>query len=108
MLHGLPPSASLSTLTRPSPSLIASISPLAHLRNGSYRIPTFIIHGTKDPIAPYAGAERFVKNMADKGLKHGFISLPGIGHVFDVAMKPGVKGWEDKIKPGLDFLIENV
>nr|P9WET2.1 RecName: Full=Non-reducing polyketide synthase Preu6; Short=NR-PKS Preu6; AltName: Full=Lecanoric acid synthase [Preussia isomera]UNY67719.1 polyketide synthase Preu6 [Preussia isomera] len=103
ILHGLPISGS----GRPSPSLVASISPLARLRNGSYTIPTFIIHGTKDVIAPYAAAERFVKIMSEKGVKSGFLSLSGTGHVFDVTMKPDSKGWEDKVKPGLDFLIQN-
>ncbi|EOD43923.1 putative polyketide synthase protein [Neofusicoccum parvum UCRNP2] len=36
----------------PSPSLVASISPLAHVRGGTYRVPTYLIHGTRDEIVP--------------------------------------------------------
>ncbi|KAK7957013.1 BcPKS16- polyketide synthase [Apiospora aurea] len=49
-------SRSLSLVT-PSPDRIAAISPLARLRAGRYDVPTFIIHGREDEVAPFAAAE---------------------------------------------------
>lgn len=107
ILHGLPTSFETS-LIRPSDSLIATISPLAHVRRGTYAVPTFIIHGTKDVIAPYLASERFVAALRKEGVKVGFLGLKGVPHVFDVGIKPGAKTWEEHIKPGLDFLVDTV
>jgi acetyl esterase/lipase len=108
MLNGLPQSCSISTLPKPPKEVVASISPLAHVRKGTYAIPTFVIHGTKDFIAPYAAAERFASELQGRGVHTGFLGLSGVPHVFDVKMKPGMKGWDECVKPGLDFLIKHV
>lgn len=110
MLCGLPSTStsSLSSLPRPSHDLVASISPLARVRSGAYTVPTFIIHGTKDVIAPFPAAERFVSALADCGVEVGFLGLQGKPHVFDVGVRPGVRGWEEWVEPGLEFLVRRV
>lgn len=107
MLHGLPSSPSLSSFPRPSQELIGSISPLARVRSGSYTVPTFVVHGTKDIIAPFPAAERFAQALRQKGIESEFLPLQGLPHVFDVRMKPGSEDWEDCVRPGLDFLIDH-
>lgn len=108
MLHGLPSSLSLSSFPRPSQDLVKSISPLARVRSGGYAIPTFVVHGTKDVIAPFSAAERFTQALRDRGVESKFLGLQGLPHVFDVRMRPGSEGWENCVRPGLDFLIEHV
>lgn len=107
MLHGLPSSPSLSSFPRPSKDLVGSISPLARVRSGSYAVPTFVVHGTKDIIAPFPAAERFVQALRHEGIESEFLPLQGLPHVFDVRMRPGLDGWEDCVRPGLDFLVEH-
>ena len=48
-------SASKCVTKPPNPSMeqIQSISPLAHIRAGSYKTPTFLIHGTRDDVVPW-------------------------------------------------------
>ncbi|RYP07339.1 hypothetical protein DL764_002555 [Monosporascus ibericus] len=65
------------TLTPPSPGRVASVSPLARLRAGQYAVPTFIIHGTEDEVAPFAAAERFVVEMRRRGVGQGSLLLRG-------------------------------
>lgn len=108
ILQGIPASPSLTSLQRPSSDIVASISPLARVLNGSYTVPTFVIHGTQDVIAPFAAAERFVRALRDQGVETGFLGLQGKSHVFDVRMKSGGEGWEECVRPGLDFLIRHV
>jgi acetyl esterase/lipase len=107
MLHGLPSSSSLSSFPRPSNDLVVSISPLARVRSGGYAVPTFIVHGTKDVIAPYPAAERFTQALRDRGVESKLLGLEGLPHVFDVRMRPGSEGWENCVRPGLDFLVEH-
>ncbi|KAL3431616.1 hypothetical protein BDV09DRAFT_198511 [Aspergillus tetrazonus] len=53
LLNGLSlESDEFDSLPMPTLSQIRSISPLAQIRNGMYRTPTFIIHGTRDDLIP--------------------------------------------------------
>ncbi|POS72644.1 polyketide synthase [Diaporthe helianthi] len=47
-------------LAPPSTSTIRTISPLARVLQGEYDVPTFIVHGTEDDVAPFAAAKRLV------------------------------------------------
>lgn len=66
LLNGLPSksqSAHTNTdytnLLHPALSRIASISPLAQVQKGTYRTPTFLIHGTRDDLIPWQQSEEF-------------------------------------------------
>ncbi|KAH7320277.1 BcPKS16, polyketide synthase [Stachybotrys elegans] len=109
LLHGLPePGSRGDAVWRrlPSPAQIASISPLARLRDGEYRVPTYVIHGTADQIAPFEGAERFVRELSGSGIRHGFLPLEGVGHIHDVELKPGDALWDSQVGPGYQFLFD--
>jgi acetyl esterase/lipase len=67
-------------------------------------IPTYIIHGTSDEVAPFGNAERFMAEMQEKGIQCEFLALKGVGHIHDVGMRPGMAGWEEGVTPGYAFL----
>ncbi|KAK8091035.1 Type I Iterative PKS [Apiospora phragmitis] len=99
------------SLVTPSPDRIAAISPLAQLRAGRYDIPTFIIHGSEDEVAPFAAAERFVTEMRRRytngdRLRHGFQPLQGVRHLFDLRLGEGSSEWDEMIAPGYRFLLD--
>lgn len=87
---------------------MAAVSPLAQLRRGAYDVPTFVIHGTHDKVAPFAGAERFVAELRNKNIRHGFLPLQGVGHIHDLKLRPGSRGWEAQVAPGYRFLFGSV
>ena len=42
--------------------------------------PTFLIHGTDDTDVPYAESKNMAAKLAESGVKHEFITVPGAGH----------------------------
>ena len=91
---------------KPDPELVRAISPLAHVRNGTYTVPTYIIHGTQDEIVLFRTAELFIKELEEAKVKCGLLRLPGVRHIHDLHLKPGDKQWRDQVEPGYDFLLE--
>ncbi|TVY40548.1 3-methylorcinaldehyde synthase, partial [Lachnellula occidentalis] len=110
LLNGLPDATTPPSewFSRPSPAQAASISPLAQIRAGAYDTPTFIIHGTCDQIAPFAGAERFVGELRERGIRHGFLPLEGVDHMHDLRLRPGSGEWDAQVGPGYQFLFDVV
>ncbi|KAK7719021.1 Type I Iterative PKS [Diaporthe eres] len=109
LLNGLTGDRKLADLlTPPSPATVASISPLARLRAGQYAVPTFIVHGTEDEVAPFAGAERFADEMRRQapGTRCELLALPGVRHLFDLGLEQGSPQWEQLVEPGYRFLCE--
>ncbi|KAK8079489.1 hypothetical protein PG997_007307 [Apiospora hydei] len=64
------------SLATPSPDRIAAISPLAQLQAGKYDVPTFIVHGSGDEVAPFAAAERSAPRTKSAGYYEAFSSVP--------------------------------
>ncbi|PHH89661.1 hypothetical protein CDD83_5579 [Cordyceps sp. RAO-2017] len=93
-----------SWLAAASAERVASISPLARLRAGQYKVPTYVIHGTADQVAPFAGAERFVRELGARGVEHGFLALQGVDHIHDLRLRPGSEAWAAQVEPGYEFL----
>lgn len=111
LLNGLTGDRKLADLlTPPSPATVASISPLARLRAGQYAVPTFIVHGTDDEVAPFAGAERFADEMhrGVPGVHCELLALPGTRHLFDLGLEEGSPQWERLVAPGYSFLRETL
>jgi pimeloyl-ACP methyl ester carboxylesterase len=106
LLNGLPKGSETDYFSVPSVERIAAISPLAQLRRGNYNVPTYIIHGTRDDIAPFAAAERFIEEMGRQRVEHGILRLD-VGHVFDVDVDPGTTTWDEQIAPGYRFLFNS-
>ncbi|GAB1312718.1 Polyketide synthase [Madurella fahalii] len=109
LLNGLSrSSATDSLLTRPAPELVASISPLSRLRAGEYTVPTYVIHGTADEVAPFEAAESFVREMRARGVPCGFLAVPRGRHVHDVGVERGTREWEEGVEGAYRFLFEVV
>lgn len=87
---------------------VAAISPLAQVRNGTYKTPTFVVHGNKDEIVPYETAVRFVKEMREQGVECGFLTVEGAKHIHDLKLKPGTTSWEAEVAPGYEFLLRKL
>ncbi|KAL6720906.1 hypothetical protein ACLMJK_000005 [Lecanora helva] len=109
LLSGLRPSAS-----SPLPSfqafrrLLAYVSPLAHVLDGSYTTPTCLIHGTMDEIAPFASAEEFVETAQKAGIKASLAVIEGARHIHDLRLKEGDDGWRKGVGIGYDFLFDEL
>lgn len=73
----------------PSADAVAAVSPLARVRRGEYRTPTFIIHPREDDLIPWEQADRTWKHMLDAGVDAELRIVDGMVHLFDVA-----KGWQ--------------
>ncbi len=56
-------------------------SPIYHVKN----IPTLMVHGTEDPIVPYAQALMLRDKLQSKNIPNKLITIPGAGH--DMNMK---------------------
>ncbi|QSZ37813.1 hypothetical protein DSL72_008913 [Monilinia vaccinii-corymbosi] len=91
---------------KPDPSRIAAISPMAQLRSGRYNTPTFLIHGENDEIVPYHAAKAFTTALREYGVPSGFLGVPGVKHIHDLGLKPGMEEWKQGVEPGYEFLFE--
>ncbi|KAL4868707.1 hypothetical protein BDV12DRAFT_197052 [Aspergillus spectabilis] len=92
----------LDSLPMPTRSQIQSISPLAQIQNGKYRIPTFIIHGTNDDLIPVDQAVRTYTALQEQGVTSDVRILNGALHLFDLGKIK--KEWEKAVVDGYDFL----
>lgn len=105
MLNGL----SETALSTPPPrSKVEAISPMAQLRSGRYRVPTFVIHADKDEIAPFRDSEKFVETLSEKGVECGLGRVRGKKHIHDLALRPGKEGWDEEVGLGYDFIFRVV
>ncbi|KAK4214758.1 conidial yellow pigment biosynthesis polyketide synthase, partial [Rhypophila decipiens] len=92
----------------PSSEAIKAICPLARLKAGEFDVPTYVIHGTADEVAPFAAAERFVAEMKVRGVDFGFTKVVGGGHIHDLDLEPGDDAWLDQVGLGYRFLFDVV
>lgn len=72
------------TLPEPSLEQIQAVSPLAQIERGAYRVPTFIIHGTKDDLIPWQQASRTFEALRQQGIEAEIRILDGAVHLFDL------------------------
>lgn len=95
LLNGLPPASAAGgehavnsdpTDLLPDPSLeqVQAVSPLAQIRQGKYRVPTFIVHGTKDDLIPWQQAVRTYDALREQGVPAEIRILDGALHLFDL------------------------
>lgn len=101
MLNGLSDTA----LSTPPPAWkVEAISPMAQLKAGRYKVPTFVIHGDKDEIAPFKDSERFVEELKAKSVPTGLQMVKGARHIHDLALREGKDGWKDGVEVGYRFV----
>ena len=78
-------------LPRPTQEQIVDISPLAQIRKGAFKTPTFIIHGAGDDLIPWKQAKRTYEALVTKGVQAELRIVEGAVHLFDV-----YPGFEEK------------
>ncbi|KAL9125848.1 MAG: hypothetical protein Q9217_005003, partial [Psora testacea] len=103
MLNGL---SSNALATTPPLAKVQAISPMAQLKAGRYRVPTFVIHGDRDEITPFQDSEAFVEELKRKGVPGGLGRVKGKKHIHDLALKPGAEGWHEGVGVGYSFVFE--
>lgn len=107
LLNGLDPANcdEGSLLTHPTADQIRAVSPLAQIRKGTYRTPTFIVHGTRDDLIPWQQAQRTYKALCEHGVEAELKIVEGGIHLFDAG-----KGFErdeeaaKAVREGYEFL----
>ncbi|KAH6856210.1 polyketide synthase [Chaetomium sp. MPI-CAGE-AT-0009] len=71
-------------LPRPGSEQVAAISPLAQVRLGNYRTPTFLVHPVDDDLIPWQQAQRTVEELRGRGVPAEVRIVDGAVHLFDL------------------------
>ena len=108
LLHGIDRRENGSYQDLPDPGLVASISPLSHVREGSYKTPTFLVHGTEDQIVPFHTAQTFLAALKEADVKCGLSIVEGARHIHDFTLREGDKGWSQGAGIGYEFLFKEL
>jgi acetyl esterase/lipase len=91
---------------KPSRERVQAVSPLAQVRLGRYRTPTFIVHGSNDEVVPIDMSVTFSEALKETGTRSELLELPKKPHIFDLFLTPGSADWEKGVVPGYKFLYE--
>ncbi|MCJ1462837.1 hypothetical protein MMC07_001440 [Pseudocyphellaria aurata] len=92
-------------LPAPTKQQVQSISPLAQIRAGRYKTPTFIVHGTQDDLIPWEQAQRTYEGLIEAEVQAEARIVQGGVHLFDV-----YDGYEEDeglkraVRQGYEFL----
>lgn len=116
LFSGLPtslschPDVDYTSLPQPPPASIKKISPFAQLQDGTYRTPTFLVHGTQDDLVPWAQSRKFYDGLLECGVRAGLELIEGGEHLFDLwRHQKGEEREEWKsVRKGYKFLRECV
>ena len=105
LVHGLRPHQPDRLLLSPTRAQVQALSPLAQIRSGRYRTPTFIVHGTRDDLIPWQQAQRTHDALSVNGVRAELRVVEGAPHLFDLGrgLKPDAAG---AIEDGYRFLEE--
>ena len=57
-------------------------SPITHADQGAP--PTYLAHGTRDPVVPISQSLRLTQRLREVGVPHRLVALRGSGHAFDL------------------------
>ncbi|KGO47180.1 Acyl transferase/acyl hydrolase/lysophospholipase [Penicillium expansum] len=88
---------------------VQAVSPLAQIRRGTYKSPTFIIHGTLDDLIPVTQVRKTYDELVVQGVEAELRVLEKGLHLFDIY--PGYKEDRDAcqaVLEGYDFLRSHV
>ncbi|KAI1178049.1 BcPKS19, polyketide synthase [Nemania sp. FL0916] len=90
-------------LPQPGPEFICEASPLAQIRRGNYRTPTFLIHGMADDLIPWQQSRRTYEALVERGADAQLALVEGAPHVCDLSSDPDSEGWKATVR-GYEFL----
>ena len=68
----------------PTAAQVRAISPLAQIRVGTYRTPTFLVHPEDDDLIPWQQARATAEALARRGVEAELRIVRGAGHLFDL------------------------
>jgi dipeptidyl aminopeptidase/acylaminoacyl peptidase len=68
----------------PTAEKVQAVSPLAQIRDGCYKSPTFLIHGTLDDLIPVEQAQRTYKKLISQGIEAELRVVEKGLHLFDI------------------------
>ena len=89
----------------PSPTEIRAVSPLAQVRGGAYRTPTFVVHPRQDDLIPWQQAQRTVDALKARDVPAKLRLMEKVPHLFDVHRNWQRNGDADRaVREGYDFL----
>lgn len=94
-------------LPQPSLDVVVAASPLAQIRLGNYRTPTFLIHGTADDLIPWEQSQGTYDAMFQRGIPARLVLVEGAPHICDLSSNPESEGWKAVVE-GYEFLISYV
>ncbi|KAJ5388986.1 Acyl transferase/acyl hydrolase/lysophospholipase [Penicillium cataractarum] len=83
-LESCKPSGAEEALPDPTIEEVHSISPLAQIRRGYYKSPTFLIHGSLDDLIPLEQAQRTRDEMQSQGIEAELRVVENGLHLFDI------------------------
>lgn len=117
IVSGLPCSSSVSdedssrvdwtTLPQPPLREIQRRSPLAQIKLGNYKTPTFLVHGTKDELIPWQQSHKTWKCIVSHGIDAKLALIKDAPHICDTSKDHESAGWKAVLR-GYGFLADNV
>ncbi|CZR52558.1 related to polyketide synthase [Phialocephala subalpina] len=90
-------------LPQPSSDKVIPCSPIAQIRNGNYKTPTFFVHGTNDELIPWQQTKRTFEELKGKGVQTELVLVKGAPHVCDLSSEAESEGWKAVVR-GYEFL----
>ncbi|KAI1321955.1 hypothetical protein F5Y16DRAFT_404978 [Xylariaceae sp. FL0255] len=103
----IPDGTDWKALPQPSLEQIRAVSPLAHVQDGNYKTPTFLIHGTADDLIPWQQSQGTYDAMLARGIPVELALVEGAPHITDLSSNRNLKGWQAALR-GYDFLCSYV
>ncbi|KAI9661722.1 MAG: Type I Iterative PKS [Bathelium mastoideum] len=100
---------SWDALPMPATEHIQAVSPYAHIVQGHYRTPTFIVHGDRDELIPWQQSRDTIEALRNQGIEAGFVTPRGAGHAFDLWPEedPQATGWA-AVQEAYDFVCRHI
>ncbi|KAI0408576.1 BcPKS19, polyketide synthase [Xylaria palmicola] len=92
-----------NALPLPELDKIVAVSPLAQIRQGNYRTPTFLVHGTADDLIPWQQSQGTYDAMAERNIAAQLALVEGAPHICDLSSDPDSEGWKAAIR-GYEFI----
>ncbi|KAJ0108719.1 beta-ketoacyl synthase domain-containing protein [Diaporthe amygdali] len=94
----------------PTQKDIVAVSPLAQVRAGTYKTPTFILHPREDDLIPWQQAERTWQALQDMQVDSELRIVEGVPHLFDLAGLHRVRNEDARraMVEGYEFLCRHV
>lgn len=93
LIGGLPPKSRVpegdgitdfKNLAMPPAEQIRTCSPYWHILQGTYRTPTFMVHGNDDDWLPWQMTEKTIGALRARGIPCGMLIPERCGHAFDL------------------------